>query len=167
MEDSAAEQGKRFYLSAPEFTVTVHYDLPLEVAIAAAGKFDDTPSEQITKWTFPSPRKGSQVINVAVVSFGCKMNSDDVIREFEKQGFRAAELSELLAWRAQHWLSYYDLMPLHQSVQIVALGSVWGGRRGVTYIEKSSFDWCEKHYLRIKWWDTKWDFSCRFAAVAM
>ena len=162
MENLIGGPKKRFYIPAPDFTVTVNYDLPLELAISA-GKYDD--KDRITEPEFPSSRRGILKVTVAIAFFNRETTSDDITQEFHVQGFRAAEVRELLAWQVQHWSS-------HSGASIVALGP--GGAkpdsgRQVVYVENYHLPRGAVHNLRTSpWngpWNDKWDSRFRFAAV--
>jgi hypothetical protein len=158
MENLIAGPKRHFYIPAPDFIVTVNYDHPLELAISA-GEYDD--KDRIAELEFPSNRRGTWKVAVAIAFFNREMTSDDVLQEFHRQGFRGAEVRELLAWQVHHWSS-------HSAVSIVALGP--GGakpdsKRQVVYVENYHRPRGAVHNLRTSPWKDKWDSRFRFAAV--
>ncbi len=104
------------------YTVEVNYDLPLNEAIAA-GKYDEADGN-ISAHNFPPQKKKKEAVDIRIIDLGLDKDaptfmgsySYPVSEELEKQGFRPATLSELLALGA----AYPDLQ---RKSPIVAYGS--------------------------------------------
>ncbi|HUC01582.1 MAG TPA: hypothetical protein VMA75_01625 [Candidatus Paceibacterota bacterium] len=138
-----------------QYLVTVNYDLSVKDAIAA-GRYD-WKNDDITAKNFPSKRKGTADLEIILVKFDDAMSSEGILRELDKQGLRAAELPELLAFGEK----YPDVQ---REFPVVALGSVWRGsvgNRGVPYLR----GYAGKRYLLLDWFGLGWGSLCRFAAV--
>ena len=82
------------------FHLTVNYDLNVEAAVKA-GNYDWT-NKDISSKNFPSKRKGTADVELILVHFNRYVESDEAIRELDKQGLRPAELPELLAFGAKY-----------------------------------------------------------------
>jgi len=137
------------------FAVTVNYDLSVENAVKA-GKYDWSNSDITTK-NFPPKRKGKAGIELTLFHFNRSMESDEVVREFDKQGLRPAELPELLSFGAK----YPDIQ---RDFPVVALGSFWRrpfGRRRCAYLYGHGF----RRSLCLHWLAFGWHDDYRFAAV--
>jgi hypothetical protein len=137
------------------FPITVNYDLSLEEAIQA-GDYQAVHG-QITSANFPSTRHGQSELNVVLVRFECRMRSEDILRELEKEGLRAVELPEFLAFGAK----YPDMQ---RKFSIAGLGSVWQDRKGYRNVP-CLYEASEGRYLDLHWWDDGWYSYTRFAAV--
>ncbi len=138
-----------------QYLVTVNYDLSVKDAIVA-GHYD-WKNDDITGKNFPSKRTGTADLEIALVKFDDAMSSEDVLRELDKQGLRAAELPELLAFAEK----YSDVQ---REFPVVALGSVWqdsGGGRDVPYLVRDA----DRRLLFLNWFVNDWVSDYRFAAV--
>jgi hypothetical protein len=138
-----------------QYLITVNYDLSVKGAIAA-GKYD-WKNDDITSKNFPSKRTGTTHIEIILVKFDKDMTSEDVLRELDKQGLRAAELPELLAFGEK----YPDVQ---REFPVVALGSVWQSSFGIRFVPYLSRNG-GKRDLSLVWFDSRWNSSFRFAAV--
>src|SRR5258706_591723 len=87
----------------PGYPVNVDYSASLE-QLVKAGKYDWF-NDDITGRNFPSSEKGTAQVLVYLVNFNRDINSEDVVKELDRQGLRPATLKELLALGA----SYPDL----------------------------------------------------------
>lgn len=137
------------------FPIIVNYDLSLGEAIQA-GDYQAVHG-RITPANFPSTQHGQSELNVVLVRFECRMRSEDVIRELEKEGLRAVELPEFLAFGAK----YPDVQ---RKFSIAGLGSVWQDRKGYRNVP-CLYEASEGRYLDLHWWDDGWYSYTRFAAV--
>jgi hypothetical protein len=137
------------------FPVTVNYDLSVEEAIQA-GNYQAVHSD-INARNFPSTRSGQAAMEVVLVRFENRMRSEDVLREFDKEGLRAAELPEFLAFGAK----YPDVQ---RKFSVAGLGSVWGDRKGYRNVP-CLYEASEGRYLDLHWWDDGWYSYTRFAAL--
>lgn len=137
------------------FPVSVNYELSVEDAIEA-GKYQAVHSD-ITGKNFPSTRSGHADLEIVLVRFDHRMKSEDVLQELGKEGLRAAELPELLAFGAEH--------PEEQrKFSVVGLGSVWKDRKGYRNVP-CLYTASEGRYLDLHWWDDGWYSYSRFAAI--
>jgi hypothetical protein len=137
------------------FPVAVNYDLSVEEAIAA-GDYQAVHAE-ITSKNFPSTRSGQVALDVVLVRFEHRMRSEDVISELDKEGLRAAELPEFLAFGAK----YPDVQ---RKFSVAGLGSVWQDRKGYRNVP-CLYEASEGRYLDLHWWDDGWYSYTRFAAI--
>jgi hypothetical protein len=135
--------------------VTVNYDLSVKDAIAA-GSYD-WKNDDITAKNFRSLRTGTADLEIILVKFDDAMSFEDVFRELDKQGLRAAELPELLAFGEK----YPDVQ---RRFWVVALGSVWqssDGGRYVPFLVRHA----DGRGLYLGCFDDKWNSNYRFAAI--
>ncbi len=139
------------------FRVTVDYSLTLEQMIAA-GRYDWKNSD-INQKNFPIPpsKRGKEDVVIELKHFNRTMDSDEVIRELDKDGFRPANVFELQA--------FAETYPEKQrEFPIVALGSVWrhwGGSRSVAGLCGAA----DRRDLDLRCFDSRWHSDYRFAAV--
>ncbi|MEE8131502.1 MAG: hypothetical protein V3T98_00400 [Candidatus Paceibacterota bacterium] len=137
------------------FIVTVNYDLSVEEAVKA-GKYDSSNNNIMTK-NFSSNRRGKTEAEITLIHFDSCMESEDVIREIDKQGFRLAELLELLAFGAK----YPDVQ---RDFPIVALGSAWQIPDGVRRMPCLGRVAGER-VLDLGWFGSGWRSDVRFAVL--
>lgn len=150
-----AIEGRFESVATNVFRVMINYDLSVEDAVKA-GKYDWKDNNILSK-NFPSKREGMIEAEIILVHFNCDMDSDDALRELNKQGLRPAELPELTAFGAK----YPDVQ---RDFPIIALASVWQsprGFRGVPYLCRDS----GARFLSLFWFDSRWSSRCRFAAL--
>src|SRR3989338_11533408 len=107
------------------YKVLVDYEQTLQQMIAV-GKYDYANSD-INSNNFPITGNGKQEVIVELVHYGRDMTTDDVLKDFEARGLRAATLPELLAFGATY-------PEKQREFPIVALGSVWQGRVGNRFV---------------------------------
>ena len=108
-------------------------------------------SQEITAENFPD--NGERGKDYKLFHFDKYISSEDAIKEMEKEGYRPANIYELLEWK--DW---------NNKGLVVALGSVWqdfDGFRPVAYL--NSADSLRKLLLDI--WGGDWPGYCRFLAV--
>jgi hypothetical protein len=137
------------------FYVTIDYGRTLEEMIAS-GKYYWRDSDINVK-NFPIEHVGKVDVNIELVNFDCIMESDDVLRELDKMGFRSATLPELLAFSTAH-------SETQRGFPIVALGTVWRDLCGNHNVVCSYSDFHVRR-LFLRWSDIYWDTLFRFAAV--
>ena len=137
------------------FPVTVNYDLPVGEAIAA-GNYQAVNAD-INAKHFPSTRSGQAALEIVLVRFENRMKSEDVLQELDKEGLRAAELPEFLAFGAK----YPDVQ---RRFSVAGLGSVWRDRKGYRNVP-CLYEASEGRYLDLHWWDDGWYSYTRFAAL--
>jgi hypothetical protein len=137
------------------FPVTVNYDLPVEEAIKA-GDYQAVHAE-ILSLNFPSARTGQTDMEIVLIRFDRRMASEDVVRELDAEGLRAAELPEFLAFGAK----YPDVQ---RKFSVAGLGSVWKDRKGYRNVP-CLYEASEGRYLDLHWWDDGWYTYTRFAAT--
>lgn len=137
------------------FPTSVNYELSVEDAIEA-GKYQAVNTD-ITGKNFPSTRSGHADLEIVLVRFDHRMKSEDVLHELGREGLRAAELPELLAFGAEH--------PEEQrKFSVVGLGSMWKDRKGYRNVP-CLYTASEGRYLDLHWWDDGWYSYSRFAAL--
>jgi hypothetical protein len=137
------------------FPVKVNYDLSVEEAIKA-GNYQAVHAD-ITSNNFPSTRSGQADLEIILVRYDRRMASEDVVRELDREGFRAAELPEFLAFGT----TYPDVQ---RKFSVAGLGSVWRDRKGYRNVP-CLYEASEGRYLDLHWWDDGWYTYTRFAAT--
>lgn len=137
------------------FPLLVNYDLPLEEAINA-GKYQGVHGA-ITRENFPSARHGQAHMEIILVRYEQRMESESVLKELDKEGLRPAELPEFLAFGAE----YPDVQ---RKFSVVGLGSVWKDRKGYRNVP-CLYEASEGRYLDLHWWNDGWYSYSRFAAI--
>ncbi len=137
------------------YPVTVNYDLSVEDSVKA-GKYDWTNSD-ISSKNFPSKRKGTAETEIILVHLNRPVESDEVIRELDKQVLSPAELPEGLAFGVK----YPDIQ---REFPVIILGSVWRPPDGDRYCA-SLGGYSDERGLYLRWFDCRWLARCRFAAV--
>lgn len=118
--------------------------------LISSGSFDYVNSD-ITATNFPDVGVKT---DFKVYDFRKTVSSDFAIEQMTKEGYRPANLRELLNWMSASW---------NGKDWVVALGQVWqgsGGSRGVPYLYFSG-----ERELRLPWRADDWDARCRFLAV--
>jgi hypothetical protein len=138
-----------------QYLVTVNYDLSVKDAITA-GRYD-WKNDNITAKNFRSLRTGKADLEIILVKFDDAVSSEDVLRELDKQGLRAAELPELLAFGEK----YPDVQ---REFPVVALGSVWRYSDGLRFVPCLDRD-ASRRRLSRDWYGDRWHSFYRFAAV--
>lgn len=95
------------------FAVSVNYDRTVE-DLVIAGKYTEWDPD-LTDKNFPPKRSGAADLEIILVKFERDMKFRSVVRQLDKQGFRPAELLELLAFGEKYPLACNDY-------RVVALG---------------------------------------------
>ncbi len=111
----------------------------------------DYVNPDMTEINFPKPDKIEEISKI--FHFDKYMILEEIISEMDKEGFRPANVYELLSWK--DW-SGEDL--------VIALGSVWQSRYGDRYVPYLLRNGSERKlhlYLHAR----RWNGHCRFAAV--
>jgi hypothetical protein len=137
------------------FPLSVNYDLPLEEAINAGNHQGVHGS--ITPENVPSTRHGQAHLDIILVRYDQRMESENVLHELNREGLRAAELPELFAFGAEY-------PEVQRKFSIVGLGSVWKDRKGYRNVP-CLYEASEGRYLDLHWWDDGWYSYSRFAAI--
>jgi hypothetical protein len=137
------------------FPVSVNYNLSVEAAVNV-GDYQAVHSD-ITTANFPPTRAGQAELDIVLVRFDERMRSEDVLQELDKEGLRATELPEFLAFGAK----YPDMQ---RKFSIACLGSVWRDRKGYRNVP-CLYTASEGRYLDLHWWDDGWYSYTRFAAT--
>lgn len=111
-------------------------------------RFEYVNSDIEPNFTIEEPRSQEYKL----YSFDIYISSEEVVAEMERDGYAPATLGELLyweGWNEQDW--------------VVGLGSVAevNGYRRVPDLYGGS----SGRDLRLRWWGSGWDRSCRFLAV--
>jgi hypothetical protein len=137
------------------YPVAVNYDLPVEEAIEA-GNYQAVNADIKSK-NFSWTQTGKANVEIVLIRFEHRISSEDVLRELAKEGLRAAELPELLAFGATY-------PEVQRKFSVVGLGSVWKDRRGDRNVP-CLYEASEGRYLDLHWWDDGWYSYSRFAAL--
>jgi len=137
------------------FPVVVNYDLSVEEAIKA-GDYQAVNSD-ITSKNFSWNQRGQAKLEIVLFKFDHRVRSEDVLRQLEEEGLRAAELPEFLAFGAK----YPDVQ---RKFSVAGLGSVWQDRKGYRNVP-CLYEASEGRYLDLHWWDDGWYSYTRFAAT--
>ena len=137
------------------FNLTVDFNRSVEDGIKA-GKYD-WKSDGITSEHFSSQETGMAEVAVELFHFSKDMETEGVLKEMEKKGYRPATLKELLAFGEK----YPDLQ---RKFPIIAFGSVWQVPRGDRCC--ACLDgYASTRALFLGWVVDGWRGDCRFAAV--
>ncbi|MDP3999550.1 MAG: hypothetical protein Q8P76_03085 [bacterium] len=135
--------------------LAVDYSQSLSDTIKAC-EFDRINSD-ITEKHFPINKRPNGEVDTKMFHFNRPITSGQAIQEMDKEGYRPAELPELLAYAKNN--------PDEQrKYPIVALGSVWrffDGGRDVPFL----FGVGDKRGLYLLWCGREWDEDSRFLAV--
>jgi hypothetical protein len=127
-----------------------------------AGNFN-YKDNNINTTNFPDPQEKellNQVIKLKVKIFDFKkdISSEDVLKELDKEGYRPATLTELLALA--------EIGPeLQEQFPVIALGSVWRRSdvdRSVPCLRVRDSG---GRSLDLYWFDDDWRVYCRFLAI--
>jgi hypothetical protein len=137
------------------FPLSVNYDLSVEDSVEA-GEYQAV-NASITSENFPSTRKGQAELEIILVRYDLRMTSESVLSELNKEGLRAAELPEFLAFGAKY-------PEVQRRFSIVGLGSECKDRRGYRSVP-CLYEASEGRYLDLHWWDDGWYSYSRFAAI--
>ena len=112
----------------------------------------DYVNSDITEENFPLTEEGK--ID-KIFSFKKYRTSEEVISKMDKEGYRPANIYEMLAWAKEDW---------NGKDWVVALGSRWQGPFGdrlVPYLYRDS----GPRSLYLHWFDPRWHSNDRLAAV--
>lgn len=138
------------------FPLFVNYGMSIEDAVKL-GRYD-WAHDGITSKNFPTKRVGTANVVVELVHFNRSISTEDALREFDRMGYRPAELHEGLALGEAH-------PDLQREFSIVILGSVWqnhwNGSRVVPCLSRHG----SKRSLSLGWIEYGWNESYRFAIV--
>lgn len=142
----------------PVYSVTINYGRSVEALLFRDGRYDYVNSE-ITNSNFPTSAVGSQNLYVDVMAFNRRINSEEVVEELDRLGFRPATIHELLTFGAQ----YPDFQ---DDYNLVALGSPFqdrGGELRAPYLNRigSARYFC----CSLVKWSGDWTLDWQFAAV--
>lgn len=137
------------------YPMSINYDRSVEDGIKA-GNYD-WKNDDITSEHFPSQETGTKEATVELFHYGKDMDTDEILTDLDKQGYREATLKELLALGEKY-------PNLQREFPIIALGSIWQLRDGYRYCSYL-FRRSSKRYLHLNWIGDRWYAHCRFAAV--
>ncbi|MFH1286602.1 MAG: hypothetical protein ABII02_02525 [Candidatus Magasanikbacteria bacterium] len=137
------------------YPLTVDYDQSLAQMIEA-GSYDWVNSN-IIETKFQSQGSGQVEIEVVLVHLNKVVKSEEVLRELDRQGLRAATLQELLALGAAH-------PELQRQFPILALGSSWRDPDGFRYVPYLG-RYGDERDLDLHWFEYGWHEVYRFLAV--
>lgn len=150
-------EGKKVDKVDNVFPITIDYNRSLAKMIKA-GKYGEVNNDIKAKH-FPLKGKGKHELNVTLFHFDRCMESEDVVAEMNKQGFRPGLIEELLALGKK----YPDLK---KELPIVALGSIWQDRRYFNHVAGLYLSAVErKRNLALHLFIRKWDAYYHFLAV--
>lgn len=138
------------------FSIVVDYSKSLAEMITS-GNYDSKNSD-ITEENFPGKRnKGTEEVRLELIHLNRVISSKKALSEFDRMGFRAGTLPELLAFGAK----YPDEQ---RKYPVVGLGSVsrrLDGGRGVAGLGRDG----SGRSLGLGWFGGSWGPGCRFLAV--
>lgn len=143
-------------ISKSSYDVVVDYSRTL-AEMVEVGKYDFV-NDDITAEHFAVEGEGKHKVAVTLFHFNRYIESDEVIAEMDRQGFRPDNIEELLALGEQH-------PELQRMFLIVGLGSVWlnsNGKRNVPSLYENSN--CNRG-LDLPWFDYGWGGDYRFAGA--
>jgi len=155
LEKLADTVGQATHNPRETFPLLVNYDLPLADAIDA-GQYQGVHAS-FTRENFPPARSGQAEVEIILVRYQQRMESENVLRELDKEGLRAAELSEILAFGAEY-------PEVQRRFSVIGLGSVWKDRKGYRNVP-CLYEASEGRYVDLHWWDDGWYSFSRFAAI--
>ena len=135
--------------------IFVDYTRPFSDMISD-GRFDWTNSD-ITAKNFSITNRPNGEVEMKLFHFNRIITPDQAIQEMDKEGYRPAELPELLA--------YAKANPDEQrKYPIVGLGSVWRNFSGDRYVP-CLYGVGDGRGLGLGWYCGVWHSGCRFLAV--
>lgn len=137
------------------YPIVVDYGKSMEEMVES-GRYDWSDNN-ITSEHFPTERIGKMEIAVELVHFNRYIGIDEALQEFDRMGYRPAELYELLAFGEKY-------PEIQREFPIVALGSVWQASHGNCCAPYLCGHGSERR-LHLDWLGDDWDGICRFAAV--
>lgn len=142
----------------PTYDVVVNYNRSL-AEMVNVGQYDWV-NANINKKNFPIVGEGEHKVSVTLFHFNRYIESEEVVTEMEKEGYRHAKIEELLALG--------ETRPdLQREFPIIALGSswsIWWNPRGGRFIP-ALWVCAGGRYLRLAWFEDEWSSDCRFLAV--
>ena len=109
-------------------------------------------NSDITEVNFPNTKR--LLTDAKIFQFNRTISSEDAIKEMEKEGYKPANLRELLSWGAKNW-NGQDF--------VVALGQAWRGPLGGRYVPCLGA-WYGERGLGLGYLGLDWDGCCRFLA---
>lgn len=144
------------------FDLVVDYSRSLKDSIAA-GSYDWV-NKDITEENFPAEKdeRGKKKVTFRpfCFNFNPDIKSEEIIRKMKDEGYRPANIRELLAFGEAN-------PELQKKFRIIALGSIWVDRnrnRYLTYLGSDPVNPGRRHLLLARH-DINIDGRCRFLAV--
>lgn len=137
------------------YPVSVDYSLSVK-QVVKLGKYDWVNSD-INDKNYKTGKKGKAEVAVELIHFNRPISSEDALKKIDQNGYRPAELHELLTLGEKH-------PNLQREFFIVALGSVWqdpNGNRSVPCLYRNA----SKRNLYLFWLGSDWADGWRFAVV--
>jgi hypothetical protein len=131
------------------------YDRSIEDLIKAVNY--NWVDKNIASANFPAQRSGKMDIEIEFIHFERVMRTEEALAEFDRRGYRAAEIRELLVFIEQY-------PNFQRDFPIAALGSIWRNPTGESYCAWLTGDGFQR-LLGLYWIDAVWHANCRFAAV--
>lgn len=120
------------------------------------GKYDSVNSD-ITEEHFPMSIVADYDVEYDLFRFNRDISSEDAIQEMERDGFRPAMLTELLALG--------EAQPgLQKQFPIIALGSVWRISSNCHHVPALHWDGGRRR-LFLSWFESDWFTPYRFLGV--
>ena len=138
-----------------EINLVVDYTKTVKQAIAD-GNYDWINGD-INDKNFGTNQIGASTEITKLFNFNRDINSEYVITEMDKAGYRPATLMELLALGAAH-------LELQRRFTIVALGSVWFGAHDFLYVPCLSVSDSESKLI-LYWFGGDWSACYGFLGV--
>lgn len=140
------------------YPVSVDYDVSIEDAVKLGRYY--WASSYITSKHFPTKRTGKADVVVELIRLDRSVEADEVLRELDKEGYRPAELHELLAFGEK----YSDDIPMEFPVIALGSGRNYGGDHCVPNLSRVG-KVGSKRILNLVAIQLVWSFYYRFAAV--
>lgn len=137
------------------FSLRVDYGRSIE-DLVRAGRYDWAHVE-ISSELFSTPRAGVAEVVVELVHFAERAESDAVLKALSSDGYRPADVVELLTLAVAH-------PDLQRNYPVVARGSMWIGTCGGHFVPCLRTG-SKGRYVDLYWFGGVWDAYYRFAVV--
>lgn len=134
------------------YTCTVDYGITIEEAVRR-GHYNYADAN-ITSQNFSTKQKGKVERVMELIHFDCYISTNEILKEFDRMGYRPAELHELLAFGEQH-------PDVQRKFPVVALGPVWRRPDGYRLVP-CLWGGTDNRGLGLHWFGGGWVSGFRF-----